>query len=65
MVQLMDRGDAVTYLPTLHAVAIRLRDEGADAHTIAVATGVDDDQVAGMLEVAEAKLVRLMKDGDR
>ena len=44
----------------MHAVAIRLRDEGADDHVIAVALAIDDDQVATLLEIAEAKLANLI-----
>jgi hypothetical protein len=56
----MDRDHAVAELPVMHAVAVRLRDVGADVHTIAVATGVDDEQVGILLEIADAKLARLL-----
>jgi hypothetical protein len=55
----MDRDQAITELPTLHAVALRLRDDGADPRTIAVAVGVDEDQVPTFLNIAERKLARL------
>jgi hypothetical protein len=55
----MDRDQAITELPTLHAVALRLQDDGADPHTIAVAVGVDDDQVPTFIDIAERKLARL------
>lgn len=48
-------------LPTLHAVALRLRDAGADTHTIAIAVGMDDDQVATLLAIADQKLARLIR----
>jgi hypothetical protein len=59
----MDRERAITGLPTLYAVAVRLRDEGVDTHTIAVALAVDDDAVAPLLSIAEAKLARLEAEG--
>jgi hypothetical protein len=46
-------------LPTLHAVALRLRDDGATPHTIAVAVGLDEDQVPTFLTIADQKLARL------
>lgn len=44
----------------LHAVAIRLRDEGVDDHLIAVALEVEDNQVPTLLQIADGKLVDLM-----
>jgi hypothetical protein len=44
----------------MHAVAIRLRDNGLDDHVIAVAVGVDDQEVPVLLEIAESKLTNLM-----
>jgi hypothetical protein len=60
----VDRNEAITRLPTLHAVAVRLRDGGADPDTISLATAVDGEAVAGLLAMADAKLARLMRDGD-
>ncbi len=48
----------------MHAVAIRLRDEGHDDHVIAVALEIDDQQVPTLLQIAERKLHNLM-DLDR
>ncbi|HEV8064918.1 MAG TPA: hypothetical protein VGP46_08810, partial [Acidimicrobiales bacterium] len=56
----MDRSAAIEQLPALHAVAVRLSDEGADDHLIAVALAVDDDQVQTILEIAHAKLANLL-----
>ncbi len=56
----MDRPRAIEQLPALHAVAVRLRDEGAGDHVIAVALAIDDDQVPTLLEIADAKLARLI-----
>ncbi len=56
----VDRSLAVRQLPVLHAVAIRLRDAGGDDHLIAVALGIDDDQVPMLLQIANSKLQNLM-----
>jgi hypothetical protein len=55
----MEREQAISELPTLHAVALRLRDDGADPHTIAVAVGLEEEQVPTFLSIAERKLARL------
>ena len=47
-------------LPTVHAVAIRLRDNGFDDRAIAAAVGIDEHEVAMLLQVAERKLTNLM-----
>ena len=60
----MDRSVAVQQLPVLHAVAIRLRDDGLDDHVIAVALGIDEDQVPVSLRVAQRKLDRLLTMDD-
>jgi hypothetical protein len=56
----VDRSSAVRELPVLHAVAIRLRDDGLSDHVIAVALEIDDDQVPMLLNIAERKLTSLM-----
>ena len=56
----MDRPSAVNQLPTMHAVAIRLRDSGFDDRAIAAAAGIDEHEVAILLEIAERKLTNLM-----
>jgi hypothetical protein len=56
----VDRSSAVRELPELHAVAIRLRDEGLGDHVIAVALEIEDDQVPMLLQIAESKLSGLM-----
>ena len=55
----MDRFSALGELPVLHAVAIRLRDEGVDRRVIAAALAVSQEDVPTLLEIAEAKLSRL------
>ena len=52
----MDRSSAIRQLPTLHAVAIRLRDQGHSDEVIATALGIENDQVALLLLVANRKL---------
>jgi hypothetical protein len=52
----VDRSSAVRQLPVLHAVAIRLLDEGCGDHVIAVALDVDDGQVPILLRIAQRKL---------
>jgi hypothetical protein len=56
----MDRSSAIWQLPDLHAVAIRLLDDGSEDHVIAVALGIDDHQVATLLQIANSKLTNLM-----
>jgi hypothetical protein len=55
----VDRSSAVRELPALHAVAIRLRDDGFDDHVIAVALEIDDAQVPTLLQIANRKLENL------
>ncbi len=43
----------------MHAVAVRLRDDGVDLHVIAVALAIDDAQVPLVLDIADAKLANL------
>jgi hypothetical protein len=56
----VDRSHALRELPTLHAVALRLRDNGFDDHVVAVVLDIEDIQVPTLLRVAEAKLARLV-----
>jgi hypothetical protein len=57
------RSCAISQLPELHAVAIRLRDYGLGDEGIAVALGIDESQVPVMLRLADSKLASLMDDG--
>ena len=62
----MDRFSAVNQLPTVHAVAIRLKDSGFDDRVIAVAAGIDEHEVAMLLRIAKRKLSNLMSlEADR
>lgn len=59
----MDRSHALGELPTTHAVALRLRDNGFDDQVIAAVLDVEVVQVPALLRIAEAKLSRLMAAG--
>jgi hypothetical protein len=62
----VNRTVAVQQLPELHAVAIRLNDDGCGVHVIAVALDIADDEVATLLQIARTKLANLMaSDGVR
>jgi hypothetical protein len=56
----VDRSSAVRQLPDLHAVAIRLRDEGLSDHVIAVALEIEEAEVPILLHIADSKLTNLM-----
>jgi hypothetical protein len=56
----VDRSSAIRELPTLHAVAIRLRDGGFDDQVIAVALEIEDAQVPTLLQIANSKLENLI-----
>jgi|HubBroStandDraft_1064217.scaffolds.fasta_scaffold22131_2 hypothetical protein len=56
----MEREAAISELPTAHAVAIRLRDNGADDATVAAALGIDAEEVPPLVTIAEAKLEALL-----
>lgn len=57
----MDRSQALRELPTMHAVALRLRDNGFDDEVIAAALDVEHVQVPALLRIAEGKLAKLMR----
>jgi hypothetical protein len=56
----VDRSSAVRQLPALHAVAIRLRDEGYDDRVIATALEIDEFNVPMLMNIANSKLTNLM-----
>jgi hypothetical protein len=49
-------------LPLGHAVAVRLREAGADDDLIATALDIEPEGVAPLLAIAEAKLRRIGGD---
>lgn len=53
----------IAQLPTVYAVALRLRGGGASDVDIAEALGTDLDAVPGLLEVGHRKLVELRRGG--
>jgi hypothetical protein len=59
----MDRRAALAELPHAHAVALRLRASGAEDGVIAVALGIAVEAVGPLIDLAEAKLRRLLGDG--
>jgi hypothetical protein len=59
----MDRRAALAELPHAHAVALRLRAAGAEDGVIAVALGIAIEAVGPLIDLAEAKLRRLLGDG--
>ena len=59
----MDRRAALAELPHAHAVALRLRAAGAEDGVIAVALGIAVEAVGPLIDLADAKLRRLLRDG--
>lgn len=55
----MDRDVARQFLPEPHALALRLREAGADDRLIAVALEIEPEGVAGLLRIAEQKLAAI------
>ena len=54
------RAGALAELPTVHALALRLRDEGEPLDRIARLLGVEPEAVGPLLEVATAKLEEIL-----
>lgn len=52
----MDRHEALRELPSAYAVALRMREHGADDHTISVALEVPVEAVGRLVAIAESKL---------
>lgn len=58
------RTGALAELPTVYALALRLRDEGEPPDRIARLLGVEPEAVGPLLEVATAKLAEILaRDG--
>jgi DNA-directed RNA polymerase specialized sigma24 family protein len=57
----VDRDAALELLPEVYARALRLRDDGDESAEIARQLGVAPQAAASTLELAEAKLRRLMQ----
>jgi hypothetical protein len=54
------RAGALARLPTVHALALRLRDDGEPPDRIARLLGIEPEAVGPLLEVAGAKLKELL-----
>lgn len=61
----MDRRAALAELSHAHAVALRLRAAGAEDGVIAVALGIAEEAVEPLVDLAEAKLRRLLRGGTK
>lgn len=58
------RAGALADLPTVHALALRLRDEGEPPDRIAKLLGIEPEAVGPLLEVASAKLEEILGRDD-
>lgn len=58
----MDRVTAFELLPEVYARALRLKEEGFDSAEMAKQLGIAPEAVVSTLELAEAKLRRLMQN---
>jgi hypothetical protein len=56
------RAGALAKLPTVHALALRLRDEGEPPEHIAMLLGIEQEALGPLLEVAAAKLEEILTD---
>jgi len=54
------RAAALAALPTVHALALRLSDEGEPRERIARVLGMEPEAVGPLLEVAAAKLAEIL-----
>jgi hypothetical protein len=55
------RHEALTLLPSAHAVALRLVASGAPRETVAIALGVEIQAVDPLVRVAERKLQEILE----
>jgi DNA-directed RNA polymerase specialized sigma24 family protein len=60
-VSIVNRADALESLPQSYAAAIRLRDAGHGSGEIALRLRIAPEAVTSALELAEAKLARLLE----
>jgi hypothetical protein len=56
----VDRAEALKALPDTYAIALRLRDEGAELDAVARVLDVEPEAVGPLVTLAEAKLAGLM-----
>ena len=57
-----DRAAAIADLPPAYAEVVRLVDAGCDVETVAARLDLTAESVAPLLEIAEAKLARLLRE---
>jgi DNA-directed RNA polymerase specialized sigma24 family protein len=57
---IVNRGDALDSLPEAYAAALRMRDVGTDLDEIARRLRIAPEAVTSALELADAKLARLL-----
>jgi hypothetical protein len=55
------RAGAIAGLPTVYALALRLRDDGEPPDRIAKLLGIEPEAVGPLLEVASAKLEEMLR----
>lgn len=58
----MNRDDALTRLPEMYALVLRMRDQGFDDATIAAQLEIPVQAARPLLSIAEAKLAQLLAD---
>jgi DNA-directed RNA polymerase specialized sigma24 family protein len=58
----VDRNRALGQLPDAYATALRLRDQGQSPEAIAETLGVDSTASDTLLELADAKLSRILSE---
>jgi predicted DNA-binding protein (UPF0251 family) len=59
----VDRVEAIDDLSPVHGEAMRLVDAGHDHVSIAATLDIAEESVPALLEIAEAKLARLLQEG--
>jgi hypothetical protein len=57
-----DRATAILDLPPVYGRVVRLVDAGCDLATVARRLAIAPEAVAPLLEIAEAKLARLLRE---
>jgi hypothetical protein len=60
----MSRDEALRLIPTVYAVALRLRDAGLRGRELAHTLGLEDEAVGPLLRVAEEKLSEILRSAE-
>jgi hypothetical protein len=58
----LDRAAAIADLPPVYGRVVRLVDAGCDVDAVAGRLEIAPESVAALLEIAEAKLARLLRE---